>query len=176
MNLNIDFRNTTVKTKLFSLLALVLLSAIPAFGQLTSSPLEPGLYDYYKNHRVPGVQLINPKKMIVGGMIIEWISPEQITVSAEIANMSTGTGRGTMSEAMRDSMVHLIDSYNTDASVGTLTFVESNRIRITHHLNPKEASLPQMTHAVKEIDAAVTELKQQLAPPALPQEPIRFIH
>jgi hypothetical protein len=176
MNLKIDFRNTIMKTKLFSLLALVMLSAIPAFGQLTSSPLEPGLYDYYRNHRVPGVQLINPRKMIVGGMIIEWISPEQITVSAEIANITAGTGRGTMSEAMRDSMVHLIDSYNTDASAGTLAFVENNRIRITHHLNPKLASLAQIEHAVTTIDAEVTELKQQLAPPALPQEPIRYIH
>jgi hypothetical protein len=164
-----------VKTKLFSLFALIMLSAIPAFGQLTSSPLEPGLYDYYKNHRFSTVQLINPRKMIVDGMIIEWISPQQITVSAEIANITAGTGRGTMSEAMRDSMVHLIASYNTDAWVGTLTFMENNRIRITHHLNPKQVSLPRMTHAVTVINAAVTELKQQLAPPTLPQEPIRYI-
>ena len=164
-----------MKTKLFSLVSLMMMSALPAFGQLTSSPLEPGLYDYYKNHRFSGVQLINSRKMIVDGMIIEWISPEQITVTAEVTNITAGTGRGIMSEAMRDSMVHLIESYNTGATVGTLSFVESNRIRITHHLNPKQASLAQIRNAVTKIDAAVTDLKQQLVSPAVSQEPIRYI-
>src|SRR5215204_2219004 len=103
-----------MKTQLFALAAFAVLTATTASAQFASTPLEPGLYDYFKRHNVPGVELLSRTKMRVGGVVAEWISSEQITVTAVVAQL------GTMSEESRRVMEGRILEYNTEGAMGTL--------------------------------------------------------
>jgi hypothetical protein len=159
-----------MKTKLFSFVALLVLSSLPALAQFTSSPLEPGLYEYYRSRGVSNLRLVNPKKMMIGTTTIEWISSEQYTITEEVADLST------MPMASRDTVLLRISDYNTSADAGTLFVVEGTRVMMRHYLNPKRASLPEIENAVKTVDARSEELKHDIIVPAMKEESVRFIN
>src|ERR1044071_683551 len=96
----------TTITLLAAALMLTLTSSM--FAQLTSSPLEPGLYDFMK--KSTNVSLVDDRHMKVGATAIAWVSPEQIILSATIAKVTN-----------RQKAEKMITFFNESSSVGTLT-------------------------------------------------------
>jgi hypothetical protein len=159
-----------MSTKFFSMISFLVLTAAPAFGQLLSSPLEPGLYDYMKQRHTVGLRLIDTKRMMVDAAHVEWVSKEQITVSAEVIDM-----RGMSIEAQR-SIMRRVESYNNSSSVGTLAVVDGTKVRMTHFLNPTQTSFSRIAGTIVDFGTTVEELKKELTSPVVVEQPLRFIH
>jgi hypothetical protein len=132
-----------MKKQITNLAAALMFLSAPAFAQLTSSPLEQGLYDFMKT-RVPasyGLVLVNDNEMTVAGTTrVDYISPEQITISGIVTKVSPlSAGR----------IRSMIDDYNFSAAVGTMKLDEkSGVVTMEHFINPKFAKLPEMSKAV----------------------------
>jgi hypothetical protein len=110
--------------------ALMLTLTASTFAQLTSSPLEPGLYDAMK--RTTNVILISNDVMRLGTTRIEYVSPEQVTISAVVGMVSGGSvGR----------VEKLVGSYNDHATLGTMTIDEDGMVRIYQNVNPKQVGI-----------------------------------
>jgi hypothetical protein len=121
--------------QLFSLAtAALVLFSVPTFAQLTSNPLEPGLYDFMKKNT--NVILVDDNHMTAGAAHIAYVSPEHITITATVARVSD--------HAKAEKMIAF---FNERSSVGTLT-IEGNQIVMTHNVNPKLAKQSEIVQVV----------------------------
>jgi hypothetical protein len=143
-----------MKRHILTLVALLLLGITAADAQITSSPLEPGMYDWLKSRHAPGVQLLDNTRMTLPTLSAEWISPEQITLTAVVAEF------GSMTETLRSRIERRVSEYNVNAPVGTLVVVDGGTIRMIHFLNPKLSTPSQMAVALATFDAALEEQRK----------------
>jgi hypothetical protein len=119
-----------------SLLAAALMLTITSssFAQLTSNPLEPGLYDFMKSRT--NVSLIDDNHMKVAASEVAWISAEQITITATVAKVTD--------QAKAEKMIAF---FNESSSVGTLA-IENGSIVMTHSVNPKLVKQSEIAQVV----------------------------
>src|SRR5688500_10336135 len=122
-----------MKTSILSIVALLLLSTTSAFAQFASSPIEPGYHDYLRSRKGTAVQVVTDTKMLVNGVTAEWVSQNQVTLSAVVVEL-----KGTNDEA-REMIASEIANYNVSSAVGTLS-VENGVVRMTHFVNPRFVS------------------------------------
>lgn len=134
--------------RILSLAAAALLSSITLSAQLTSSPLEPGLYNQMQFDGAH-VTLIDDSTMRYWDVTIQWESSEQITLSAEIAQLQPTT----------DAVEARIADYNVGGAVGTLRIEErSGTILLEHHLNPRLSNTAQIASAVEYFESNARRL------------------
>jgi hypothetical protein len=126
--------------------ALMLTLTSSMFAQLTSNPLEPGLYDFMKTRT--NVSLVDDSHMKVAAAEIAWVSPEQITIRSTVAKVAD--------QAKAEKMIAL---FNESSSVGTLN-IENGAIVMTHFVNPK---LVKQTEIAQVVAMFNTELARQAA-------------
>jgi hypothetical protein len=134
--------------------ALMLTLTASTFAQLTSSPLEPGLYDTMK--RTTSVTLIGNDVMRLGTTRIEYVSPEQVTVSAVVIDASD--------KGIRQKVERLVSEYNEHATLGTMTIDANGRVTIYQHLNPKQVNVARMAKVVVLFNGAIAEQSRRFAP------------
>lgn len=139
-----------MKTSIITLVSFLVLSATSAFAQFTSSPAEPGLSDHLKAHSGSTSQLVNEKKMYVSGVSAEWISQDQITLSADVIDLK---GLTTESRARIEKQM---TEYNVSAAVGTLSMSDAT-VRMIHYVNPRLVSPADIERTVEKFRAAVDE-------------------
>lgn len=135
---------------IFSLVALLLLGTASSFAQFSSTPMEPGLRDHLNGRKQGAVQVLDDRKMEINGVAAEWVSQDQITLSAVVVEVSR------LSEATFERVSRQILEYNISAAVGTLS-LEQGAIRMTHHVNPRYVSPAGITSTVAAFKAAVEE-------------------
>ncbi len=141
-----------MKTSIVTLAAALMLTLTSSsFAQLTSSPLEPGLYDFMKSRT--NVSLVDDNHMKAGAAEIAWISPEQITISAPVARVTD-----------RAKAEKMIAFFNESSSVGTLT-IENGMIVMTHSVNPKLTNNGQIAQVVAAFNSEYARQTVKFAEP-----------
>jgi hypothetical protein len=140
---------------ILSLVAFLLLGTATSFAQFSSSPMEPGLRDHLRNRKNTAVQVLSDRTMLINGISTEWVSQDQITLSAVVIELNR------LSEATRERVAREILEYNVSSPVGTLS-MEGGTIRMTHHVNPRFVSPAQITSTVATFKAAVEEERKNL--------------
>jgi hypothetical protein len=144
-----------VKRVLVSFAFLVLASGA-ADAQLGSSPLDPGLYDYLLINSEARVAAVGERTLVVSGIKAELVGPEQITISAVIADLRQ------LSPAEREAAERAIDDYNVNGAVGTLT-ATAGTLRLVHHFNPEIAMPMQIADAIEVFRKTVDEQRANFA-------------
>jgi hypothetical protein len=146
-----------MKTTILTLVAFLLLGTSSLFAQFSSSPVEPGLRDHLRSssNGPIAVQDIAEKKMIINGVNAEWVSQDQITLSAVVIELNR------LTDASRERIARSLLEYNVGGPVGTLTF-DNGTVRLVHHLNPRYVSPEQVTKTVAVFKAAVEEQRKNL--------------
>src|SRR6185436_13764480 len=109
-----------MKTSIILAAALLTLTSSTMFAQLTSSPLESGLYDFMKKNT--NVTLVDDNHMKVGAAQIASVAPDQITISATVAKVTD-----------RAKAEKMIAFFNESSSVGTLT-IENGTIVMSQNV------------------------------------------
>lgn len=137
-----------MKTTILSLVAFLLLGTASAFAQFSSTPMEPGLRDHLRSNRQASVQLLSDRKMVINGVSAEWVSQDQITLSAVVIELKG------LTEASSARIAREILEYNVSGPVGTLS-MEQGTIRMVHHLNPRFVTPAEITSAVAAFKSAV---------------------
>jgi hypothetical protein len=145
-----------MKTTILALVAFLLLGTTSAFAQFSSSPIEPGLRDHLNNHKSSAtVRILNDRKMLVNDIATEWISQDQVTLSAVVIELNR------LTDASRDRVARQLLEYNVSSSIGTLS-LDSGTVRMVHHLNPRYVTPVEMTKVVAKFKAAVEEQRKSL--------------
>ena len=131
--------------------AMMIVLAATASGQLTSSPLEPGLYDCLRA-RTRNVVLVSDKAMQFARTNVDWKSPVQITLRSVIAHYEC------QSDETQRRIAAKVDEYNSSAGVGTLSFDEaSGDVVMVHHLNPTLSNVDRMADVVEMFNDAANQ-------------------
>ena len=138
-----------MKHTLFSLVAFLVLSSTSAFAQFSSSPVEPGLSDHLKNRSNTSFEIINEKKMVINGIDAEWISHDQITLSAIVLEAKS------LNSVSRDRIAQQLLEYNTTGPVGTLSMSNDGTVRMMHHVNPRFVTPDEIASTVDVFKAAL---------------------
>ena len=138
-----------MKKSIIALAAAFILSAAPsAFAQLTNSPLEPGLYEYCQS-KLPGVALVDSRHISTDAVDVEWVSPEQITISATVTSNSNGK-----------EAEEIVSRFNDQASVGTMK-IEGKSIELVHHVNPKLVRQDAIVRLIVQFTSEVNRQKKE---------------
>lgn len=144
-----------MKSTILSLVAFLLLGSATAFAQFSSSPMEPGLRDHLGTRTQGAVHVLNDRKMVINGVSAEWVSQDQITLSAVVIELNR------LTEASRVRVERQILEYNVSGSVGTLA-LDAGTVRMIHHVNPRYVSPAQISQTVTAFKAAVDEQRKSL--------------
>ena len=145
-----------MKTTILSLVAFLVIGTTSAFAQFTSNPIEPGLRDQLKHHRSGAtVELLNDSKMLINDVTTEWVSQDQITLSAVVIELNR------LTEASSERVSRQLLDYNVSSTVGTLS-LENGTVRMVHHLNPRYVTPAEITKTVAKFKAAVEEQRKSL--------------
>ena len=78
-----------MKSTILTLVAFLLFGTASAFAQFSSSPMEPGLKDHLRHNNGTPVQFVNEKKMVIDGVSTDWVSQNQVTLSAVVIARSS---------------------------------------------------------------------------------------
>jgi hypothetical protein len=159
------------KQILLAVVAAIVLGASPSAAQLTSNPLEPGFYNYMRElyRGAPGSylpMLVNDRTMILGssidkgGMMIEYLSPRQIALSAIVTKVRSSSPGAMLSAYNR------ISDFNGSSAVGTLYFDQSSgMVMMRHNLNPAVVSQPAMATVVTRFAEELREQRSAFSRP-----------
>lgn len=142
-----------MKNLFLTLVTFVLVGTTSTFAQFNSSPAEPGLRDYLRSRPI-AVLVESEKKMVINGVDAEWVSQDQVTLSAVVIDMKNIT------DVIRERVARRMAEYNTSAPIGTLSFEGGSTIRMIHHLNPRYVSPTEISRAVDTFKAAVEEQRK----------------
>jgi hypothetical protein len=144
-----------MKTTILSLVATFLLGAASSYAQFTSNPAEPGLRDHLKGHTASVVKVLDEKTMVINGISADWVSHDQITLSAVVIELKNLTA------ATRERIARHLTEYNVSSPVGTLS-LDNGTVRMTHYLNPRHVSPAEITRTVALLKAAVESERKEL--------------
>ena len=151
---------------LLAALAAMVLVISPSAAQLSSSPLEPGFYNYMRElyRGVPSEyrpMLVNDRLMLIGssidkgGTMVEYLSPRQVALSAIVTKVRRVTPGSVLTTYRR------VSDFNSSSAVGTLYFDESSGlVTMRHNLNPSMVARPSMASVVTRF---AEELREQRA-------------
>lgn len=139
-----------MKTSILTIASFLVLSVSSTFAQFSSSPAEPGLCDHLKSNNNTHSHVVNEKQLNIDGVSAEWVSQDQINLSADVIEL-----KGLTNES-RERIAKQILEYNVTGPVGTLS-MSGATVRMIHYLNPRLVSPAQIAATAKTFKAAVDE-------------------
>ena len=142
-----------MKNTILTLVALLLVGTTSAFAQFSSTPVEPGLKDHLQVSTNAAVKVLGETHIEIDGIAADWVSPEQITLSADVIAVRRAT------ETSLERLTRQIFQYNVAGPIGTLEMTNGT-VRMIHHLNPRTVSPAEITRAVAVFKTALEEQRK----------------